>query len=132
MFGNEAALILPQVRRYREIVERVQANANVLLSSGALQAAGLRLPDPIDHIFTKFFVTMGEDAALAQAIQRRLRRAGVEFEVTYKPLHLRPPFSHFRRTAMSNIERWWQGTFAIPVSPGLDRAQMHRIIRAVQ
>jgi len=128
--GVEAALALSQVRRYREIIERNQANAAVLLASDALRKAGLQLPDPSAHSFTKFIVSSGEDAGRARHLQRQLRGRGVQTGALYTPLHLRPPFARWQRTCTPQVDRCWQGIFELPIHPSLDQKDMTRIVAA--
>lgn len=132
MADVEAALALAQVRRHPEIIGRSQANAQALLASDVWAEAGLLPPEPADHIFTKFIVTAADGPALAAEFKRRLRSHGVQVESTYTPLHLRPPFAHFRRGDVSKAEERWQATFAIPVGPHLGRADVQRIINALR
>ncbi|TSA09136.1 MAG: hypothetical protein D4R73_07325 [Deltaproteobacteria bacterium] len=132
MSDLEAALAWCQMGRYREIIDRRQSNAQTLLASGALAQTGLDLPNPEDHIFTKFLVSTATCPESAMALRKLLYCHGIEPELSYTPLHLRKPFAGYRRTDMTETERRWQGAFAIPVNPRLSPRAMARIIRVTK
>jgi dTDP-4-amino-4,6-dideoxygalactose transaminase len=127
----EAALVRCQVERHPEIIRRRQANAGALLSSGVLEETGLDLPDPGDHIFTKFLLSTAGDPKAAVSLQEVLKSRGIEIELSYVPLHLRPPFACCRRGSLPETLRRWSGAFALPVHPRLGRKETDRIIRVL-
>ena len=128
----DAALALCQVERHQEIIRRRQANARALLASGALEGTGLDLPDPGDHIFTKFLLSTTGNHQAALSLQELLQSRGIETEPSYVPLHLRPAFARFRRRALPETERRWSGAFSLPVHPRLGPKEMDRIISVLQ
>jgi dTDP-4-amino-4,6-dideoxygalactose transaminase len=132
MSDLEAALAWCQMGRCQEIIDRRQSNAQTLLASGALAQTGLDLPNPEDHIFTKFLVSTATCQESAMALRKLLYCHGIEPELSYTPLHLRKPFAGYRRTDMTETERRWHGAFAIPVNPRLSPRAMARIIRVTK
>ncbi|RJR38540.1 MAG: aminotransferase class V-fold PLP-dependent enzyme [Deltaproteobacteria bacterium] len=127
----EAALARCQVARHPEIISRRQANARALLSSGTLGGTGLDLPGPGGHIFTKFLLSTTVNPRAAVSLQEALKSRGIEIELSYTPLHLRPPFAACRRAPLTETERRWPGAFAVPVHPRLGRKEMERIIQVL-
>ncbi len=130
--GIEAAISLCQVKKFREVILKRQANAQSLLTSTALRGAGLDLPDPEDHIFTKFLVSSATSQEAAVALRQLLHSHGIETELSYTPLHLRTPFAGYKHTDLTETERRWRGAFAIPVTPRLSPRDKARIIRVAR
>jgi dTDP-4-amino-4,6-dideoxygalactose transaminase len=128
----EAALAWCQMHRYKEIIERRRSNAEALLASGALALTGLDLPEPNDHIFTKFLISTDKERGRAMDLREWLHASGIETELSYTPLHLRPAFSSFRRTSLPETEKRWMGAFSIPVNPRLSLKEVSRIISVVE
>jgi dTDP-4-amino-4,6-dideoxygalactose transaminase len=128
----EAALSWCQMCHYQEIIERRQTHAEALLASWALAQTGLDLPEPNDHIFTKFLISTDKERGRAMDLREWLHASGIETELSYTPLHLRPAFSSFRRTSLPETEKRWMGAFSIPVNPRLNLKEVSRIISVVE
>ncbi len=127
----EAILAHHRIEHCSEVIQKRQANGRYLLESEVLQQAGLQVPDPVNHIFTKFLISTGDNEEVALYLRMLLRKNGIETEPSYKPLHLRPSFTHLKRTSMQETERRWRGAFSLPVNPCLNQGDMDHILSVV-
>jgi len=125
----EAGLALCQIKKYQIILQKRQANAKFLLSNDTLKANGINYPSPLNHIFTKFLVSLRNNSGDVQILRQQLRSAGIETEASYTPLHLRKPFDNFKHTSMPITEQVWQEAFSIPVNPCLEKKHMLKILQ---
>lgn len=134
MSDLEARLLLLQWSEVPYVTRCRIANANrwrSLLESTHLP--GLRLPPPEKNVYCKMLLSFDGDSALStsKSLRQALLNAGVETEDWYAPLHLRAPFSRFRRAAMPVSERVWRAAFSVPVRPNLDALDWQRIESAL-
>jgi dTDP-4-amino-4,6-dideoxygalactose transaminase len=127
----DAAWALLQVNQVDIIIKQRQANANFLLENSAVWASDLDLPDKSNNIFTKFLLGTGKNPKRARAIRNRLYSHGIETESSYTPLHLRAPFSQFRKTSMLETESRWLEAFSLPINPRLSSQDLNRIVTLI-
>jgi dTDP-4-amino-4,6-dideoxygalactose transaminase len=120
-FGNVA------LNRFNKDLDEIRKNALLVHESLTYLENRIHLPGGTDNTFAKFLI-WGSDSSVLQRLRNSLFASGVMIEPSYVPLHLREPFSKFRRGSMKNVERQWQGAFSIPVWPGIDTK---RVCRAV-
>jgi glycosyltransferase involved in cell wall biosynthesis/SAM-dependent methyltransferase len=133
-------LMVSQLEKLGEINARRRANALHLIEL-LKHADWLRLPDPSDNLFLKFtmFIDRGAPAILEPKrlqdhfdFTEHMRRAGVEVEDTYVPLHVRfPELASDARYRDFRCNRLWPEAITLPCRPQLGRAQIERIAQAV-
>lgn len=133
----DAAMLRVQLRKLDTITSARQRNARALIEELG-DESGLDLPDPQDHVFTKFYVRLTDAtrpsldgrASELLAFVRALLRAGFEPELAYTPLHLRFPTPRPIATPVADDVYW--RTIALPVGPELhpdDCRRMAQVIR---
>jgi dTDP-4-amino-4,6-dideoxygalactose transaminase len=126
----EAQLALLQMPLLRDRIERRRINARRWMDGlGALGLESASILPAEDNVRTKMLLAFPgvngaeESKMLAGALARR----GIECESSYVPLHLRTPYTTFRRTRMDMTDALWRGAFSLPVRPNLDDADWIRI-----
>jgi dTDP-4-amino-4,6-dideoxygalactose transaminase len=134
MSDIEAQLLTIQWPKVESLVRARSSNANRWRSMLAkADLPGLRLLPGENNVHTK--VLLAFDGARAgetsSTFRAALWNAGVEWEDTYMPLHLRAPFHRFRRSSMPVTERLWRTAFAVPARPNLTASDWRRIETAV-
>lgn len=133
MSDIEAKLILLQIPRLPEIIERRRRNAakwaEMLIKAGLNRI--MRLPSN-HNIFVKMLLSSDERCRQElEILSREVLMSGVELEWSYVPLHMRRPFSTFRTASMKTTERYHQGAVSVPVRPNLGDEDWRRIQTAV-
>jgi dTDP-4-amino-4,6-dideoxygalactose transaminase len=105
------------IRRRREIAGRLRT---------AFQGLPVRLPpDDPGHIYFRFVVDLGADAAAF------IRRAHQERIGCERPVHT-PLHRLQRQTGFARTERAWKQSVSIPIYPSLSDAEVGRIIDVVE
>ena len=135
----QAAIVLPQLRRLKAIVEARQANARAL-SDGLAGIPGLALPAiPAgrEHVWHQYTVRVTPDAALDRdGLSARLTEAGIGNGFFYPRLMhdydcyrdhplVSPDETPFARQVASEV-------ISLPVHPGLSPGDVDRIVDAVR
>ena len=103
----------------------------MLLENGGLKNLNIIVTNQIHHTFVKFLVA-SKDPDYINDLRVNLSKRGIQTEKSYKPLHLRSPFSMYSRTLLKETEQIWQGAFSIPVSPSFGLPEMHRVVEALK
>lgn len=93
----------------------------------------LQLLPEEENIFSKMLLSFPGDWGRkeSKALKQALWSHGAEVENSYTPLHLRPPFSGYRRASMPVTDSRWAGAFAVPVRPNLAEADLGRFQAAL-
>ena len=124
----EAKLISLQLPKLPLIIEQRRANSKkwiqLLL---AAEFDGIKYL-PLEH---NACVKMLISGSGSKSLSQKIWQFGVELEGSYKPLHLRKPFEHYRRTSMKSTENHWKSAISLPVRPNLTEEDWHRINKAI-
>ncbi len=134
---TDAAIMERQLAALSEIITLRRRNAITL--RGALDGLpAILLPEPRDHVFTKFYIAFpastappGERAPELPRIVRALLRSGFEPELAYVPLHQRFASSG-RDVGCPVAEDLCPRLLTLPVRPGLEEADMLHLADALR
>jgi len=127
----EALLAIQNIKNQKQIISKRKSNANDLLQAKGFEKNKLQIPNPDNHVFTKFLTSTVSDRNHALLLRHKLRAQGIETESSYLPLHIRKPFDIFSREPLPTTELLSPGAFSIPVRPNLTNKQMQRIVEAL-
>lgn len=137
-------LMLSQLQKADEIMDNRRRNGLALIE-GLKDVGWLRLPDPADHVFTKFVVFLKQPerfyfpsgqmgrSPLIWKFMKYMGDRGVQVEETYIPLHHRFPaaFSD-KRYKKFKCDHLWVEAITLPCRPNLTEWQVGHIIEAVK
>ncbi len=135
----QAAIVLPQLRRLKPIVETRQANARAL-SEGLAGTPGLLLPtvpENREHVWHQYTVRVTLDAALDRAgLSAKLTEAGIGNGFYYPRLmhdydcyRDHPLVAHDETPYAARVA---SEVLSLPVHPGLRPGDVERIVSAVR
>lgn len=140
MSNMDAAILRIQLLKLNEIIERRRRNARILCQELS-QLEDITIPDfDGEHVFTKFLITLKKGSeptrvGLGEEVLEfviYLRKAGIEAEQTYTPLHLREGFQRYCKGRLSNSEDlYWRST-TLPVQPNLEEKDMMYVSKIVK
>lgn len=129
---SDAAIMERQLGSLDEIIARRRRNA-LALRAALADVDGVVLPDPGDHVFTKFYVALPASAGgAAVRIVRTLLARGFEPELAYTPLHRRFPRADGDGTRFPVAESICPRLLTLPVRPGLSERDMRRLADALR
>jgi perosamine synthetase len=139
MTDLQAAVGMPQLARYPQIVEARRANANVL-SEGLAGVPGLRVPAELplrEHVWHQYTVLVEDDAALTRdEFVAGLQRLGVGCGIYYPKLVT--DYACYREDPrvvcgeMPVAARIARQCVSLPVHPALTADQLDTIVGAVR
>ena len=140
MSNLDTALLRIQLSKLGEIIDKRRKNAKILCQELS-QIEHIIFPDfDNEHIFTKFLITLKEGnkptgIGLGEEVRRfatYLRKASIECEQTYTPLHLRDGFQRYCKGRLPKSEDlYWRST-TLPVQPHLKERDMMYISKIVK
>jgi len=130
-------LILSQLSKIEEINRLRIKNAHMLID-GLKDLPWLQLPDPKDHVFSKFVVYIDQDRQprfeptwtdTMFRFKHHMNSYEIDVEATYVPLHIQFP-SEFpdERYADFKVNGLWPEAISLPCRPNLTLSEIDRII----
>ena len=136
MTDLQAALGASQMRRIDDFVERRHRIADFY--DTALRELPLSLP--VRSAFARsalhlYVVHVPEGAPRGRReVFDSLREAGIQVNVHYIPVHLQPYYADlgFREGDFPQAERHYRQAISLPMYPGLDEADLRRVVGAVK
>jgi len=139
MTDLQAAIVLPQLDRYDEMVRTRQRNA-AILSGGLAGLDGLavpRVPDGRTHVWHQYTVRIGEGARLGRgALAAALRERRIESRIYYpKPVYEYAWCRHHpsvRAERSPVAEAMAREVLSLPVHAGLSESDVGRIVDEVR
>jgi dTDP-4-amino-4,6-dideoxygalactose transaminase len=132
MSDIEARLALLQLGKLDEIVVRRRENAGRWRTALERVQTSIRLAPAEPSIHTKMWISTEGDAVELEDLRSHFAQHGIETELLYTPLHMRPGFHDIDKVAMPTTERLWSGICSLPARPNLDEADWERISRSVE
>jgi len=136
----DAALLRIQLGKLEEIIKKRRENARILCQRLS-QIEDIAIPYFNDeHIFTKFIITFKRGSkptriGLCKEVQRfteYLRKASIEVERTYTPLHLRESFQGYCKGRLPYSEYLYWRSITLPVHPNLGEEDMIYVSKIVK
>jgi len=126
MNSLDALLIVYQLERLSQIIQRRQENAAVIANRLMEFPELYRTQNPQGHIYTKLSVTL-PDREMLKRFRAYMAESGVELEGMYTPLHLREFGIRYRQEALEATERIYPLVVNIPVRPNLSNRDVQHI-----
>ncbi len=127
----DALIVVEQLRKLREIVEKRQQNAKAIRSQLKRYPTLFSVQPSDRHVYTKLSVVL-KDAEHLSSFRSFLATRGIETESMYMPLHLRDFGRVFHRGILPVSESIYPLVTNIPVRPNLTKREVERIAQAVE
>jgi dTDP-4-amino-4,6-dideoxygalactose transaminase len=131
MNGAQAAMAFAQLYRLDEIVNGMAQRAQWLADSLS-DIADLQLPQgqPPQHVYS--YYTLRVVRGCRYELARHLSEKGVQTQWTFYPLHKQERFAGYRYEDLTNTEKLWQQTLALPVHPGMSSSEVEYVAQSVR
>ncbi|HUS47592.1 MAG TPA: GNAT family N-acetyltransferase [Phycisphaerae bacterium] len=130
MNGLDAAIVVEQLGKLGQIIERRKANAARTTAELRRFPQTFSSASPEGHIYTKLSVRLPSQQLRDEFIAFMAAR-GVELEKMYVPLHLRSFARRFRREPLKVSESLYSSVVNVPVRPNLSSSEVERITESV-
>ena len=123
----DAALMVPQLSKLREIIEKRRAHAMVMAKVLGKFSDLFRWPNEENHIFTKFSL-LANSRHLLRLFIRHMHHHGIGLEKMYTPLHLLFPSAE---QTLPITEDLYTRVINLPVRPNLRSEDVSVITEAL-
>lgn len=133
--GLDAALVICQIYKMQQIIEKRKKNVKLLLSLET-DFKGLKFQNTNigDHVFTKLIVGLpalknhaNSEQDLIDNFKNFMRNCGIEAQSTYIPLHCQSRFSSFANNSLVKTETMWRSLVSLPVNPNMTESDIYYV-----
>ncbi|GAB7021529.1 DegT/DnrJ/EryC1/StrS family aminotransferase [Salidesulfovibrio brasiliensis] len=133
MTDIQAALLLPQVRRAQELLNRRSQVAG-WYDARLAHVSGVRVPDVLDGVHGRHLYTVLVDPARRDAVLHGLQDREIGVAVNYRPMHLMRYYREkygFRPGDFPEAERFGDSTVTLPFYPGLSEEKVDYVVESL-